>query len=305
MLGVPFYITSPYVMHLIILSGIYIIFALSYDIVVGYLGMLSLGHPAFYGVGAYASALLVMKLEVPFIVALPLAGAVASIVAVSVGFAALRLSYHSFAIVTLAFTLITRAIWINWVQLTNGPMGIPGVPRPIINVPFLGRIVIDTATEYYYFVLALVTATCVCIYYMMHSRVGRAFVSIRENEVLAEARGVNAFKYRMIAFTISACFAGLAGSVTAHYITFVGPEFSDFYYITMLLIMVIVGGSGTIHGVILGAILVTFIPEYLRIAPEFRDIIYGCVLLFTVVLMPEGIGGMVNALLSKRKFKTA
>ncbi len=101
MLGVPFYITSPYVMHLIILSGIYIIFALSYDIVVGYLGMLSLGHPAFYGVGAYASVLLVMKLEVPFIVALPLAGAVASIVAVSVGYAALRLSYHSFAIVTV------------------------------------------------------------------------------------------------------------------------------------------------------------------------------------------------------------
>ena len=156
----------------------------------------------------------------------------------SVGYAALRLSYHSFAIVTLAFTLITRAIWINWVQLTNGPMGIPGVPRPIIDFPFLGRIVIDTSTEYYYFVLALVSGTCVCIYYIIHSRVGRAFLSIRENEVLAEALGVDAFKYRMIAFTISACFAGLAGSVTAHYITFVGPEFSDFYYVTMLLIMV-------------------------------------------------------------------
>lgn len=304
LLGIPYFVTSAYVMHIIIFSGIYIIFALSYDIVVGYLGMLSLAHPAFYGVGGYTSVLLVMKLDVPYIIALPIAGILALIVALIVGFPALRLSYHSFAIVTLAFTLIMRAVWINWVSLTNGPMGIPGVPRPTIDVPFLGAIHIETLTDYYYFMLILVIITCLFIYLMIHSRVGRAMLSIRENEVLAETLGVNVFKYRMIAFAIGAFFAGLAGSFTAHYITFMGPEFTDFYYITMLLIMVILGGSGTIHGVIIGAIAFTFIPEYLRITPEFRDVIYGFVLLATIIFMPAGIGGKINEILYRRRVRT-
>jgi branched-chain amino acid transport system permease protein len=304
LLGIPYFVTSPYVMHIIIFSGIYIIFALSYDIVVGYLGMLSLAHPAFYGVGGYTSVLLVMKLDVPYIIALPIAGIMALIVALIVGFPALRLSYHSFAIVTLAFTLIMKAIWMNWVSLTNGPMGIPGVPRPTIDIPFLGAIHVETLTDYYYFILILVIITCFFIYLMIHSRVGRALLSVRENEVLAETLGVNAFKYRMIAFAIGAFFAGLAGSFTAHYITFMGPEFTDFYYITMLLIMVILGGSGTIHGVIIGAIAFTFIPEYLRITPEFRDVIYGFVLLATIIFMPEGIGGKINEILYRRRVRT-
>jgi branched-chain amino acid transport system permease protein len=299
--GIPYFVTSPYVMHLIILSGIYIILALSYDIVVGYLGMLSLAHPAFYGVGAYTSVLFVMKLNVPFLLAFAVAGPLALIVALIVGYPALRLSYHSFAIVTLAFTLIMRIVWINWEGLTNGPMGIPGVPRPRFVMPFLGTIDIETSTGYYYFILILVILTCLFIYLMINSRVGRALLSIRENEVLAETLGVNAFKYRMIAFGIGAFFAGIAGSFTAHYITFVGPEFTDFYYITMLLIMVILGGSGTIHGVILGAIVFTFVPEYLRISPEFRDVIYGVILLLTIIFMPGGIGGRINDMMESRK----
>lgn len=299
--GIPYFVTSPYVMHLIILSGIYIILALSYDIVVGYLGMLSLAHPAFYGVGAYTSVLFVMKLNVPFLLAFAVAGPLALIVALIVGYPALRLSYHSFAIVTLAFTLIMRIVWINWEGLTNGPMGIPGVPRPRFVMPFLGTIDIETSTGYYYFILILVILTCLFIYLMINSRVGRALLSIRENEVLAETLGVNAFKYRMIAFGIGAFFAGIAGSFTAHYITFVGPEFTDFYYITMLLIMVILGGSGTIQGVILGAIVFTFVPEYLRISPEFRDVIYGVILLLTIIFMPGGIGGRINDMMESRK----
>lgn len=304
LLGIPYFGLSSYVMHIIIFSGVYIIFALSYDIVVGYLGMLSLAHPAFYGVGGYTSVLLVMKLDVPYIIALPIAGIMALLVALVVGFPALRLSYHSFAIVTLAFTLIMRAVWINWVSLTNGPMGIPGVPRPTIDIPFLGAIHIETSTGYYYFILILVIITCLFVFLMIHSRVGRALLSIRENEILAETLGVNAFKYRMIAFGMGAFFAGLAGSFTAHYITFIGPEFTDFYYITMLLIMVILGGSGTIHGVIIGAVAFTFIPEYLRITPEFRDVIYGVILLLTIIFMPEGIGGKINEIFYRRRGRT-
>jgi branched-chain amino acid transport system permease protein len=299
--GMPLVVTSPYVMHLVIMSGIYIVFALSYDIVVGYLGMLSLAHPAYYGVGAYTSVLLMMRLDAPFLVAFALAGVVAALVALVVGYPALRLSYHSFAIVTLAFTLIVRIVWINWVSLTNGPMGIPGVPRPRLSVPFLGPVRVETATGYYYFVLVLVVVTCLFVFLMVHSRVGRVLVSIRENEVLAETLGVNAFKYRMLAFATGAFFAGLAGSFTAHYIAFVGPEFTDFYYITMLLIMVILGGSGTIHGVILGAIVFTFVPEYLRITPELRDVLYGGILLLAIVFVPGGIGGAIAGLRARRR----
>lgn len=301
--GIPYVVTSSYVMHIIIFSGIYIVFALSYDIVVGHLGMLSLAHPAFYGVGAYASVLLVMKLNVPFILAFGIAGLLALTVALVVGYPALRLSYHSFAIVTLAFTLIMRIVWINWESLTNGPMGIPGVPRPRLDVPFLGKVAIETATGYYYFILILVLVTCGFIHLMIKSRVGRALLSIRENEILAETLGVNAFKYRMLAFGVGAFFAGMAGSFTAHYITFVGPEFTDFYYITMLLIMVILGGSGTIHGVILGGIVFTFVPEYLRITPEFRDVIYGFILLLTIIFMPGGIGGKIDDMMESRKLR--
>jgi branched-chain amino acid transport system permease protein len=299
--ALPFLVTSPYVMHLVIMSGIYIVFALSYDIVVGYLGMLSLAHPAYYGVGAYTSVLLMMRLDVPFPVAFALAGLVAAVVALIVGYPALRLSYHSFAIVTLAFTLIVRIVWINWVSLTNGPMGIPGVPRPRLDLPFWGPLRIEGPAGYYYFVLALVVVTCLFVSLMIHSRVGRVLVSIRENEVLAETLGVNAFKYRMIAFAIGAFFAGLAGSFTAHYIVFVGPEFTDFYYITMLLIMVILGGSGTIHGVVIGAIVFTFVPEYLRITPEFRDVLYGVILLLAIAFAPGGIGGVIDTLRARRR----
>jgi len=301
---IPSLVTSPYVLHLIILSGIYIVLALSYDIVVGHLGMLSLAHPAFYGMGAYTSALLVMRLEAPFLLAFALAGVLAAAVALGVGYPALRLSYHSFAIVTLAFTLITRVVWVNWVSLTRGPMGIPGVPRPRLAVPVLGEIAIDRASRYYYAVLVLVLLTCGFIALMLRSRVGRAMLAVRENEVLAETLGVNAFKYRMLAFATGAFFAGLAGSFTAHYITFVGPEFTDFYYITMLLIMVILGGSGTIHGVIVGAVLFTFIPEYLRFTPEFRDVLYGVILLLTIIFMPEGIGGRIDRFWARRGVKS-
>jgi branched-chain amino acid transport system permease protein len=229
LLAVPYLVTSTYVLHLIILSGIYIVLALSYDIVVGHLGMLSLAHPAFYGVGAYTSALLVMRLETPFLVAFVLAGVLAALVALAVGAPALRLSYHSFAIVTLAFTLITRVVWINWESVTRGPMGIPGVPRPRLAVPLLGGIAVDTATRYYYAVLVLVLLTVAFIALMLHSRVGRAMLAVRENEVLAETLGVSAFKYRMLAFATGAFFAGLAGSFTAHYINNVGPEITDIY----------------------------------------------------------------------------
>ena len=175
------------------------------------------------------------------------------------------------------------------------------MPRPRLSLPFLGAVRVETATGYYYFVLVLVVLTCLFVFLTIHSRVGRVLVSIRENEVLAETLGVNAFKYRMLAFAAGAFFAGLAGSFTAHYIAFVGPEFTDFYYITMLLIMVILGGSGTIHGVILGAIVFTFVPEYLRITPEFRDVLYGVILLVAIVFVPGGIGGTIEAVRARRR----
>ncbi len=293
-LVLPALVESKYTMHILIMAGVHIIFALSYDLVVGYLGLLSLAHPAFYAVGAYASTLLVMNLDIPFLLAMFLAGVIAMLFALSIGYPAFRLSYHSFAIVTLAFTLMTRIVLNNWVTVTKGPMGIPGIPKPVLHIPLLLEMRITTITDYYYFILVLVALTLLFVYRLIHSRIGRAFLSIRENEILAETLGVNALKYKMVAFITGAFFAGIAGSYTAHYVTFISPDLSGFYYITILLIMVIVGGSGTISGVILGAILFTVIPEMLRITPEFREVIYGFILLLTISFMPEGLGGKLQ-----------
>jgi branched-chain amino acid transport system permease protein len=292
-------------MHILIMAGIHIIFALSYDLIVGYLGLLSLAHPAFYAVGAYTSTLLVMHLAVPFLVAFLLAGVCALLFALLIGYPAFCLSYHSFAIVTLAFTLMTRIVLNNWVTFTKGPMGIPGIPKPVVSIPFLLDIRIITLTDYYYLILVLVALTVLFIYRLIHSRIGRVFLSIRENEVLAATLGVNALKYKMIAFMLGAFFAGIAGAYTAHYITFISPDLSGFYYLTILLIMVIVGGSGRISGVVLGAIIFTIIPELLRITPEFREVIYGGVLLLTITFMPEGLGGKLAQLLHRLEKKFA
>ena len=294
LLAFPFIVESGYVRHLAVMAGIYVILAMSYNLIVGYVGALSLGHHAFFGIGAYTSTLLVMKANIPFALAILSAGLLSAVFAVLIAVPSFRLSYHSFAIGTLGFGVIIYQVLTNWVALTNGPMGITGIPKPSFHLPGLGELRIETIPTYYYFILVLVALTLLTLHRMVHSRIGRAFMAVRENETLAETFGVDALKYKIMAFAIGAFFAGVAGSAYAHYIGFIAPDLVWFYFLILLLVMVIAGGAGTFYGVVAGAIIFTALPEILRMAPEIRDILYGAILIMTVIYAPEGLGGVVK-----------
>ncbi len=286
----PLFARSNYLLHILVMTEIYIILALSLNLVMGYAGLLSLAPPAFFGIGAYASALLSLRLGLSFWLGLAAAGASGLIFAVAIGVPSLRLSRHSFVIVTLSFTLLAQILATNWTELTRGAMGLPGIPTVEI-----GGVRILSKTGWYYLMLALVVITVFGFKALVDSRLGRAIVMVREDEVLAQAVGLNTNSVKLWAFAISGFLGGIAGSCYAHYISFIDPSLFDFYYTENLLIMVILGGAGTVWGVVAGAVIFNAVPELLRIHPELRTLLYGVVLLVAISVAPGGLAGWINA----------
>jgi len=297
----PLFVSTPYFLHILILVGMYILLALSYDLSVGQVGALSLAHPAFFGIGAYTGALLAVNYNGnPFFCFF--SGAVlAGIVAFLIGIPCFRLSLHSFAIGTLGFALILELIVRNWIGLTRGPMGIPGIPKPLLSIPHLFSWRVNTLTEFYYFMCILAGLGIAFYLILTRSRVGRAFRAIREDEVLAAAAGVHPLKYKLIAFVTGACIAGVVGVFYAYWYAFVSPEQLSLYYTINLLIIVFLGGRGSFRGIVVGAFLFTGLPEFLRITPQFRLILYGILLLITVIYFPDGIEHIFQRILEPKK----
>jgi branched-chain amino acid transport system permease protein len=254
-------------------------------------------------VGAYTSAILTTFHDVPFIAAFVFSMVTAAIMAYVVGKLALRVSYHSFAIITLAFMIIVQLIVYDWVDLTKGPMGIPGIPRASISFPYLGTLTFNTPVRMYYLIFIMIILSVIIFYRIQNSRLGRTFIAIREDEPLAEAYGVNSSGYKIIAFVIGSIFGGMAGSFYAHYVKFVSPEIFSMYLLTTILIIVIVGGTGYIEGTIIGALLFTIIPEALRMTPELRDLIYALLLIAIVIKAPEGIYGRYRESQRRKRLK--
>jgi branched-chain amino acid transport system permease protein len=180
-------------------------------------------------------------------------------------------------------------------------MGLPGIPSPRFNIPGLPPIAITSKVAYYYLTLILVCLVLILFIKLINSRLGRAFRAIRDDEVLAKSLGINTFKYKWLAFIISSFIAAIAGSHFAHYIMFVDPLIFDLYYLEYILITVVVGGVGTVWGVVAGAFIFTILPEFLRLAGGLRLIIYGFILLLSIHLIPEGIGGIINRGLKLRR----
>jgi len=301
LLVLPLVTSSRYVFHLFIIGGMYCILAQSYNLVLGYVGLLSFAHAAFFGIGAYTSALLAIKLGVPYIVGFFLAGIAASICAYFIALLALRTSYHHFAFITLALALMIQLVFKNWVALTGGPMGVTGIPHPSLNILNRVQIEVGSPLGYYYFMLLLVVVCVLISYRLVNSRIGRAFLSVRENPMLAESFGINIDKFKVMAFVISAFFAGWMGSFYAHYILFISPDVFALSITVTALVMVLVGGRGTMEGVFFGSYILYIIPELLRIAPEWREILYGVFLFLFVVFMPEGIAGKLRGAISGTK----
>ena len=297
----PFWMPD-YFNHLMIMAGISSILALSLGLLVGFLGLVSFCQAAFYGIGAYASALLTMKLNIPFWFALPLSGLAAVFFGAIIGFPSLKTKGPYFSIMTLGFGQIMSLIFVNWVGLTRGAQGIPGIPSPgSLTLPLLGTISFKGKIPYYFLVLIVLSITYFFIRKLLSTHMGRSFTALRENEMLAEAVGVRAMKYKLMAFMISTFFAGLAGSLYAHYFRFISPVSFTVSQSFEALINVIFGGAALLAGPVVGSSLLTIIPEFLRMASEYRNTIYAIILLIVILFLPGGVAGALKDRFSTKR----
>jgi branched-chain amino acid transport system permease protein len=285
----PVVVDNEYFTNVLVLTCIFAIFALSYDLVIGGMGQISLGQHAFLGLGAYVSGILSSKLGVPVWLCLFAAVFATGAVGFFIGYVSLRIRGAYLAMVTLGFAMILWMLAAGWRTVTNGQMGIREIPPLAISLPFLPRIEFDSPTKYYYVALVFLLFTIYFISRLMKSRLGLAITALRENEDRSAILGIGAFAHFLSAFTISAAMAGFAGFAYVHYIAFVDPTILSQYYMITGLIMVIVGGTTTIGGPIVGALVFFFLPEWLRIAQEARLILFGATLLIFNIMMPQGI----------------
>ena len=274
---------------------LYITLGLGLNVVVGLAGMLDLGYIAFYGVGAYTYAVLNTVYGLGFWICLPLSAAFACLAGCIVGYPTLRMRGDYLAIVTLGFGEIIRIILNNWMSLTNGPNGILGIKPigffiPVFENGFtLEHIWIKKLQLFYYFALGLAILTAIGVQRLNFSRVGRAWESIREDETAAELMGVNTFIYKLLAYAMGAVFAGLAGAFFAARMRFVSPDSYLFIESAMVLSMVVLGGMGSIPGIILGVIVLVALPEVFREFDAYRMLIFGGAMIVMMLFRPAGL----------------
>jgi branched-chain amino acid transport system permease protein len=278
-----------YALFLFTMAVLHALLALSLDVVAGSLGLISLGHAALFGVGAYVSAGATLGLGLPWLLALGAAGAGGALAGLLLGVLSLRIGGHYFVLVSLGFGEIVRLILLNWKAVTRGTDGVIGIPPPA-----LGGFALTGKLGVYYLSLALLVAAFVLTGRLRRSALGRAFVALRDDEMAARACGVSPALVKLSALGWSGALAGLAGSLYAHFYTFISPEVFTVDVSVMLLVMVLVGGAGTEAGPLLGALLLTFLPEWLRPFRQYYLILYGAAVVVVMVFVPGGIVGALR-----------
>jgi branched-chain amino acid transport system permease protein len=292
------FLKSAYWIHVAAVAGIYVCLTLGLNITVGFAGLLDLGYVAFYAIGAYLSAIFFRHYPDArwmFWVILPAAALLAGIFGLLLGSPTLRLRGDYLAVVTLGFGQIVRIIATNWESVTNGPKGIADIPGPAIG-PYsldtgisVGSLVLPRVANYYFLVVLLALGMGVAANRLNHSRIGRAWIAIREDELAASCSGVNVMAIKLLAFAIGASFAGMAGVVYASLISFVDPMSFTFMESAMIVCMVVLGGMGSIPGVIVGAIVLAVLPEKLREFDQIRMLLFGAAFIAMMVFRPEGL----------------
>jgi branched-chain amino acid transport system permease protein len=286
----PFVVGNQYWLRVIVLIGIYVMLSLGLNVIVGFSGVLDLGFIAFYGIGAYVAALLMVNFGWSFWLVLPVSITAGAVAGVLRGWPTLRLSGDYLAIVTLGFGEIVRMTFANWVSLTNGPMGIRGLEAPSIFGLSLG---FDNArggwTGLYFLMLVMVALTVLVCHRVRRSRVGRALLAIRENETAAACMGVHLSHYKSIAYAIGGGIGGAAGALFAGFNLFVSPNSFLFFESAIVLCMVVVGGMGSIAGAIVGAVILGAFPEILRLVADFRYLIFGALMVAVAIFRPHGL----------------
>lgn len=282
-----------YLVHLAILASIFAILAISLDLVMGYTGLLSVTHAAFYGIGAYATALLLKGFGLNFFLALLAAIVFTMIGAFLIGLVLSKFKTDYYALASLGFNVIVFSIFLNWQELTRGPLGIPGIPRPeAFGFSFSENII-----------FLLLTLVCLGLIYgaaqfVVLSSFGRALTALREDEEALSVFGYHTPSYKLIIFTVAAGMAAIGGALFATYITFIDPSSFTIHESIFILAIVILGGAGSLRGPLLGAVVLILLPEALRfvgfpsdIAAQMRQVIYGLILVLLMLYRPQGILG--------------
>ena len=319
--SLPLWMGNPYVLHVLVVTGIFIVAAISLNLLLGYAGQLSLGHVAFFGIGAYASALVSLGFSVHLTPETVLAmapkpvwcGILAAVLASGAcGWFIGRLSFKVrgayFVIVSISFAEVVRLVALNWVELTQGPMALNNIPPLTLWLPGLGEHVFWKKPANYWLVLSVAVVSYVIVRRLVRSRAGRAMVALRENEPLAASIGIDVTRYLVLASVVSAAIAGAAGALYAHYIRIVDPDVFLFIYTVTMVIMVITGGKGTLAGPVVGGLIFGLMPETLRafaIAPEVQWIVYGVLMVLVVFFLPEGIVPAVQHVWQRRRGNVA
>jgi len=293
--ALPSIIRSNYWIGTVNLAIIYCIAVLGLNIILGLTGQLNIAQAAFWGIGAYTAALLNTRLGWPFWATFLIAPPTAAAFGVILGFPTLKLSGRYLALATIGFGIIINLIAHNWKEFTGGVDGIPGIRSPV-----LGPLKFSTNASFYYLALVCLILLALAQIKIKNSRMGRAFQAIKENELAAELSGVNTFKYRVVAFALCAAYAGMAGQLYAHGTKYVS---ADTFFIDMSILficMLMIGGVGSIAGSIIGASLLTFIPEWLRfLQGPWAMAIFGLAIIFIMIFMPAGLVGLARSIGSK------
>ncbi len=274
---------------------IYSIVSVGLMLLTGYTGQLSLGHVCFFAIGSYTSAILTTN-GISFILALPAAGLLAGFIGIFVALPAVRLSGMYLAIITIAFAFIVEEVLVRWEGLTNGNLGIQLEP------PSIGPISFDSEWSFYYLALFVLMLSLLAAKNILRSPTGRAMISIRDSEIASQAIGVNLMKYKAVAFSLSAFFTGIAGSLSAHKLTFISPESFNFLESVKYLAMIIIGGLGSLHGAVLGTAFLIFLPGIIMIVKDFlpeyiahqtglEPFLMGLVIVLFLIFEPMGIYG--------------
>ncbi|MEJ2166128.1 MAG: branched-chain amino acid ABC transporter permease [Desulfobacterales bacterium] len=289
-LMIPLVVPSNYAMRVIIYIGLYIVLALGLNVVMGFTGLLNIGHAAFYAVGAYATAILMVKYGMSFWLTIPVGMFFGILLGIMLGVPTLRVRDDYLAMVTLGFGQIVYIVANNWMGLTRGPRGIPGIPAP--RIAFFGwHFVIDSYPAYYYLILVFVFITIYACVRIIDSRVGLAWMAIREDEDVAAVMGINLVYYKTLAFGFSAALGALAGSFFAVFQNFVSPNSFTILESIIIITIPILGGLGSIPGTIIGAIIMIGGPEIFRAASEYRMVVMGAFMVVMMIVRPEGLFG--------------
>ena len=264
------------------------------NLVYGYTGLLSFAQVGFFGIGGYTAALLVTERGWSLWAGAAAGGVLAALVGLVVGYSSLRLSRHAFAIVSLSFALLCLIVARDWVSLTRGAMGIPGLPIPTMDLPGGLRWRLARPADFYYLLMGFAAVAQAAMYLVVSSRLGRAMRAIKLNEPLAQSQGINPLSYKLLAIALSALLAGMVGGFFVFYLTIVDPSIFDFYYTETMLIMVIIGGPGSFWSVLAACAVLSALPDLLRFTTDLRMVLYGAVLIAAMLVFPGGVGGWLR-----------